>query len=44
MLLLVMNVGFQNTCTVSGTLNVIRVVPGLYGWLFEILRFSLIIS
>ena len=40
MLLWVMGVGFENTCTVSGKWNVSRVVPKLYGWVCKILRLS----
>ena len=40
MLLWVMDVGFDNTCTVSGKWNVSRVIPRLYGWLYKTLRIS----
>ena len=38
MLLLVMVVGFENTCTVSGKWNVSRVIPRLYGWVYKTWR------
>ena len=44
MLLWVMGVGFENTCTVSGKSNATRVVQRLYGWVYKILRLLLIIS
>ena len=37
MLLWVMGVGLENTCTVSGKWNVTRVVPRLYGRVYKIL-------
>ena len=37
MLLWVMVVGFDNTCTVFGKWNVYRVIPRLYGWLYKTL-------
>ena len=37
MLLLVMSVGFENICTVSGKWNASRVVPRLCRWVFKIL-------
>ena len=30
------DVGFENTCTVSGKWNVSRVMPRLYGWVYKI--------
>ena len=38
MLLWMMAVGFENTCTVSGMLNVFRAIARLYGWVYKILR------
>ena len=38
MLLRVMGVGFENTCTVSGKWNVSRVIPRLYGWVYRTWR------
>ena len=38
MLLWVMGVGFNNTCTVSRKWNVSRVIPRLYEWVYKILR------
>ena len=35
-----MDVGFDNTCTVSGRWNVFRVIPRLYGWVYKTLRLS----
>ena len=35
MLLLVMGVGFENTWTGSKKLNVSRVIPRLYGWVYK---------
>ena len=40
MLLWVMVVGFENTCTVSGKWNVSKVIPRLYGWVYKTLRLS----
>ena len=40
MLLWVMGVGFENTCTVSRKWNVSRVTARLYGWLYKNLRLS----
>ena len=40
MLLWVMGVGFDNTCTVSGKWNVSRLIPRLYGWVCKTLRLS----
>ena len=37
MLLLVMDVGFENISTVLGKYNVFRVVPRLYGCVYKIL-------
>ena len=42
MLLWVMGVGFDNTCTVSGKWNISRVIPRLYGWVYKTLRLSLL--
>ena len=39
MLLWVMGVGFENTCTVSGKENVFKVIPRLYGWIYKTLKF-----
>ena len=39
MRLWVMDVGFENTCTVSGK-NISRVIPRLYGWVYKALRLS----
>ena len=39
MLLWVMDVGFENTCAVSGKWNV-QVVPRLYRWVYKILRLA----
>ena len=37
--------GFDNTCIVSGRLNVLRVIPRLYGWVYKILRlFPLVVD
>ena len=36
MLILVMGVRFESACTVSGKLNVSRVVPRLYGWVSKL--------
>ena len=33
-----MNVGFENTCTVSRSEIVSMVVPRLYGWVYKILK------
>ena len=38
MLLWVMAVGFENTCTVSGKSDISRVVPGLSGWVYKIFK------
>ena len=38
MLLWVIGVGFDNTCTVSAKWNVYRVIPRLYGWVYKTLR------
>ena len=38
MLLWEMGKGFENTCTVSGKLNVSRVIPRLYEWVYKVLR------
>ena len=38
MLLWMMVVGFENTCTVSGMLNVFKATARLYGWVYKILR------
>ena len=38
LLWVVMGVGFENTCAVSGKGNVSRVVPRLYGMVYKILR------
>ena len=43
MLLWVMEVGFDNTCTVSGKWNVSRVIPRLYGWLNKTVRLSTLV-
>ena len=40
MLLQVMSVGFDDTCTVSGKSNVSRVILRLYGWVYKTLRLS----
>ena len=40
MLLWVMGVGFDNTCTVSGKWNVSRVILRLYRWVYKTLRLS----
>ena len=40
MLLWVMGVEFDNACTVSEKLNVSRVIPRLYGWVYKTLRLS----
>ena len=40
MLLWVMGVGFDNTCSVSGNENVSRVIPRLQGWVYKALRLS----
>ena len=40
MLLWVMVLEFENTCTVSWKRNVSRVVPRLYGWVYKTLRVS----
>ena len=40
MLLRLMGVEFENTCTVSGKWNVFRVIPRLYGWVCKTLRLS----
>ena len=40
MLLQVMSVGFDETCTVSGKSNVSRVILRLYGWVYKTLRLS----
>ena len=34
---LVMGVGFENICTISGGWNVSKVVPRLYGWIYNVL-------
>ena len=38
MLLRVMGLGFDNTCTVSGKWNVTRIISRLYGWPYKTLR------
>ena len=38
MLLWLMVLEFENTCTVSWKRNVSRVVPRLYGWVYKTLR------
>ena len=43
MLLWVMGVRFDNTCTVSGKWNVSRVIPRLYGWVYKTLRLSTLV-
>ena len=40
MLLWVMSVGSENTCTVPGRWNVFRVILRLYGWVYENLRLN----
>ena len=40
MLLGVMGVGFDNTCTVSGKGNVFSVISILYGWVYKTLIIS----
>ena len=35
-----MGVEFDNACTVSEKLNVSRVIPRLYGWVYKTLRLS----
>ena len=40
MLLWVMNVGFENTCTISRKWNVSRVIRSIYRWIYKILRLS----
>ena len=40
MLLWLMGVRFDNTCAVSGEWNVSRVIPRLYGWVYNTLRLS----
>ena len=40
MLLWVLNVGFENTCTVSGKCNVFRVTPKLYRWVYKTVHIS----
>ena len=40
MLLWVMGVGFENTCTVSVKWSVSRVIPRLHGWVYKLLRLS----
>ena len=37
-LLWVMGLGFENTCTVSEKQNISRVISVLYGWVYKILR------
>ena len=39
-LLLVMSVVLDNTCTISGKGNVSRVIPTLYGWVYKTIRLS----
>ena len=39
-----MDVGFENTCTVSGKWDISRVVTWLYGWVYKILKTTGIIS
>ena len=38
LLLWLMGVGCENTCAVSGKLNVSRVIPRLYKWVYKTLR------
>ena len=40
MLLWVMGVGFENTCTVPGKWNVFKVISRLYGWVDETLKLN----
>ena len=40
MLLGLMGVEFENTCTVSGKCTVSRVIPRFYGWVYKTLRIS----
>ena len=40
MLLWIMDVGLDNTCIVSEKWDVSKVIPRLYGWVYETLRFS----
>ena len=43
MLLWVIGVEFNDTCTVSGKGNVFRVIPRLHGWVYKTLRLSLLV-
>ena len=35
-----MGLGFDNTCTVSWKVNVSKVIPRLYEWIYKTLRLS----
>ena len=40
MLLWVIGMGFENTCSVSGKGNVTRIIPKIYGWEYKLLRLA----